>query len=321
MQDCQKAINRYLNELALPELPFNLYNPIKYMMNLEAKRIRPSLVLMACNVFNDHIESCKYPALAIEVFHNFTLVHDDIMDNSNMRRGQETVHIRWNPDIALLSGDAMVIKAYELLCQCPPKYLSLIFPVFNQTALQVCEGQQYDMDYENEENVSIQDYLKMVEYKTAVLIAASLKIGALIGNASKEDAASLYNFGKNIGIAFQLQDDMLDVFSDNKEFGKICGNDIVANKKTMLLIEALSGATGSYKQELHMWLKKKEFNREEKISRFKEIYVSLHVDRAVQQRIEQYHKKALKNLNEVSVDKERIQELLQFSDYLMKRKK
>ncbi|HEX2394040.1 MAG TPA: polyprenyl synthetase family protein, partial [Bacteroidales bacterium] len=279
--DCQIIINRHINEIKLPELPLNLYEPIKYMLSLEAKRLRPSLVLMGCNVYSENTQPAIYPALAIEVFHNFTLIHDDIMDRSDLRRNHPTVHVKWNPSVAILSGDAMLIKAYELLSHPSIVNLHQILPVFNDTALRVCEGQQFDMDYESCAGITIDEYLQMVEYKTAVLVAAALKIGALTGGASDKDAELLYQFGRNLGIAFQLQDDLLDVFADSSVFGKVTGNDIVSNKKTILLIEALNSANRGMKAELLRWLGKTDFERNEKIRAVKEIYSSLHLEQLV----------------------------------------
>jgi geranylgeranyl diphosphate synthase type II len=291
------------------------------MLHLEAKRLRPALTLMACNMFSDNIKPAIYPALAIEVFHNFTLMHDDIMDNSDLRRKNETVHVKWNKNIALLSGDAMVIKAYELLFQEKGLPLLEILPVFNQTALQVCEGQQFDMDYEKRMDVSIDEYLQMVEYKTAALVAGSLKIGAIIGRAAEKDAGRLYEFGRNIGIAFQLQDDLLDVFADEAIFGKVTGNDIVSNKKTILLIEALNRTKGELKVRLLDWIKRTEFVREEKVQAVKMIYAALSIEELVKDKIQCYHDRALENLSKVNIDPDRKKELEKFSAYLMNRKK
>jgi geranylgeranyl diphosphate synthase type II len=319
--DCQGIINHHLNEIKLPDLPANLYEPIRYIMELEAKRLRPSLVLMGCNVFTDNIDTAIYPAMAVEVFHNFTLMHDDIMDESTMRRNRSTVHIKWNQNVAILSGDAMLIKAYELLAKDSGPMLNCILPVFNQTALQVCEGQQYDMDYEQLIEVTIEDYLKMVEYKTAVLLAASLKIGALLGGAGDEEAELLYEFGRNIGIAFQLQDDLLDVFADPAVFGKVKGNDIVSNKKTILLVEALHVASGSTLQILKEWLTKTNFDRDEKVAAISSIYSTLNIEQSVEGRIKQYHQRAVESLEKLLVLPVRKSALLDFSSYLMNRKK
>lgn len=319
--DCQSIINKHLNEFELPGLPADLYDPMRYMLESGAKRIRPSLVLMGCNVFSEDIQPAIYPALAIEVFHNFTLMHDDIMDNSDLRRNRPAIHVKWNPNVAILSGDAMLIKAYELLARSSEGVLHRILPVFNQTALQVCEGQQYDMDYEKDLSTTIDDYLKMVEYKTAVLLAASLKIGAILGGSGNEEADLLYEFGRNVGIAFQLQDDLLDVFADPSVFGKVTGNDIVANKKTILLIEALSIVSGSNRKSLMKWLDAKNFNREEKIEAVRFIYTSLKLDRSVKQRIAHYHQLALSCLEKLAVEPARKSVLTVFSNELMQRNK
>jgi geranylgeranyl diphosphate synthase type II len=321
LQDCQTIINHQLNELKLPELPSNLYEPIRYMLDLEAKRLRPSLVLMGCSVFSDDIQPAVFPALAVEVFHNFTLMHDDIMDKSAMRRNCPSVHVKWNLNVAILSGDAMLIKAYELLSRGSGEQMHRILPVFNQTALQVCEGQQYDMDYEHSLSVSIDDYIRMVEYKTAVLLAASLKIGALLGGAGNNESDLLYEFGRNIGIAFQLQDDLLDVFADPAVFGKETGNDIVSNKKTILLIEALSLAKGNIRKNLLKWLNSKDFNRKQKIKAIKSIYTALNLEQSVNKIIRNYHEKAIASLQNLPVETYRKSELLAFSTYLMHRRK
>lgn len=307
--------------MQLPEYPENLYEPMQYLLNLEAKRIRPALVLMGCNVFSDDIEQAVFPALAIEIFHNFTLMHDDIMDHSEKRRNNLTVHVKWNTNIAILSGDAMLIKAYELLNKVQRDVLPRILPVFNQTALQVCEGQQYDMDYETRSEVTIEEYLKMITFKTAVLLAASLKIGALLGGADEEDANQLHEYGKNLGIAFQLQDDLLDVFADPDIFGKVTGNDIVTNKKTILLIEAMRSASGASRKELLHWLGLSEFDRDEKVKVISSIYADLDIPRKVAERIDQYHNLAISSLDSLRKDPDRKKVLRSFSDYMMHRKK
>jgi len=321
LHDCQAIINKKLLELDLPAHPANLYDPIRYMLDLEAKRLRPSLVLMGCNVFSDEVQHAVYPALAIEVFHNFTLMHDDIMDQSALRRNRPSVHAKWNQNVAILSGDAMLIKAYDLLSHASGSHMPQIMDVFNQTALQVCEGQQYDMDYEQSLTVSRDDYIRMVQYKTAVLLAASLKIGALLGGADESQSDCLYEFGKNIGIAFQLQDDLLDVFADPAVFGKVTGNDIVSNKKTILLIEALNLAEGQNREVLLDWISRKQFNRNEKIRVIKSIYRDLQLEESVTGKIRYYHELAVDSLNYLKAEASRKSVLLAFSDYLMNRKK
>jgi geranylgeranyl diphosphate synthase type II len=319
--ECQAIISQYFKELKLPELPANLYDPIRYMLNMGGKRIRPALVLMGCNVFSENTDSAIFPALAIEVFHNFTLMHDDIMDKSILRRSKPTVYIKWNQNIAILSGDAMLIKAYELLTTEALQQMPLLLSIFNDTALKVCEGQQYDLDFENNINVSIDEYINMVELKTAVLLAASLKMGAIIGGANQRDADLIYEFGKNIGIAFQLQDDLLDVFADTAAFGKVMGNDINSNKKTILLIQALNLSSDKIRKELIKWLKIKNVDQREKINAVRKIYVDLNLEELTKIRIKNYHNQGIQMLNRIAVEKLKILPLLDFSKFLMLRKK
>jgi geranylgeranyl diphosphate synthase, type II len=321
LQECQDIIQKHLKEISLPESPLNLYEPIRYMLEPEGKRIRPVLVLMGCNVFSDDISRAVFPALAVEVFHNFTLMHDDIMDQSAMRRNRPTVHIKWNPNIGILSGDAMLIKSYELLSGTPPDCLLNILGLFNKTALEVCEGQQYDMDFERNVNITLEEYLKMVELKTAVLLAASLKMGAIIGGADSTDADLLYEFGRNIGIAFQLQDDLLDVYADPLLFGKVTGNDIVSNKKTVLLIQALQLAEGQLKNDLLKWLDSVKFDRFEKIKGVMDIYTRLNLREITASKVKYYHDQALAMLGKLRCEAERKVELRSFSERLMNRQR
>jgi geranylgeranyl diphosphate synthase, type II len=321
LKECQDIIHLSLKKISLPEVPSNLYEPIRYMLEPEGKRIRPALVLLGCNVYSDDIVRAVPAAMAIEVFHNFTLMHDDIMDKALMRRNRHAVHVKWTPNIALLSGDAMVIKAYELLVEIKGPSFFPVFSLFNETALKVCEGQQYDMDFECRTDISEDDYLHMVELKTAVLLAASLKAGAIIGGADDAGADLLYEFGRNIGIAFQLQDDFLDVYANPLAFGKEMGNDIVSNKKTLLLIQALKMATGPVRDELLHWLSAEDFNREEKIQRVRNIYDQLHIDELSRERVKIYHERALAMLGRLSCTTDRIAELKAFSEMLMNRNK
>ena len=320
-EKCQKIIEKCLKEIKLPAEPASLYDPIRYVFGLEGKRIRPCLTLLACNLFADSVEESINPALAIELFHNFTLLHDDIMDSSEIRRGQLTVHKKWNSNVAILSGDAMLIKAYDYLSQSPESVLSDVLVIFNKTALQVCEGQQYDIDFESSMKVTVEDYLKMIELKTAVLIAASLKIGAICGGAGKKDSDLLYQFGRNLGIAFQLQDDLLDVYADPNVFGKSRGNDIVANKKTYLLTNALTFAKGKILKNLTDWLRKEEFDRAEKIKAVTEIYNNLNINKLTEFRIKEYFREARLSLDKVPVSKERKTVLEEIAYQLMKREK
>ncbi|MGE5393503.1 MAG: polyprenyl synthetase family protein [Candidatus Saccharibacteria bacterium] len=279
--------------------PKNLYEPIAYTLDMGGKRLRPVMVLLACNLLTDQVIKAYPAALAIEVFHNFTLLHDDIMDQADVRRNCPTVHKKYNPNIAILSGDAMSIMAYNYLLKSESKNLAGMFHLFSQTALEVCEGQQLDMDYETRSDVSIEEYLKMIRLKTAVLLACSLKMGALSANAHDEIADMLYTFGINLGIAFQLQDDLLDVFADQKKFGKKIGNDIVSNKKTFLLLKALELSDSDTKAELLEWIAKNDFDAEEKIKSVKAIYNKMNIKEITTINIESYYQSALNTVEKM----------------------
>ena len=321
IKDCQEIINKKLAGLSLPEQPVNLYDPIRYVVELEGKRIRPALVLMGCNLFSDSIENAVNPAIAIELFHNFTLMHDDIMDQSDLRRNKPTVHKKWNVNIGILSGDAMLIKAYEFLARSPSAALPQILEVFNKTALEVCEGQQFDMDFESTASVTLQEYLHMIELKTAVLLASSLKIGAISAGSSEKNAAYLADFGRNIGIAFQLQDDLLDVYGILEQFGKQPGNDIASNKKTFLLLTALDKARGEMLHTLKYWIGQKSFNRDEKVSKVISVFDDLGIKEITENKINSFYDLAIKSLEMVSGIKSRKQPLLQFAEMMMNRRK
>lgn len=319
--ECQDKVQERLKKLSLDKKPKELYEPIDYILSIGGKRIRPSLVLLGYNVFNEDIEKAMDAAMAIEVFHNFTLMHDDIMDRANMRRNKQTVHKKWNENIAILSGDAMMILAYQFLSNYEPQLFSKLFPVFNKTALEVCEGQQYDMNFESAQNVTIDDYLKMIELKTSVLIAASFKMGAIVGGANASSCDSIYEYGKNLGIAFQLQDDLLDVFGDTKKVGKINGGDIIANKKTFLLIQALENAEGDTRENLLGWINKQEFDPAEKVEAVKEIYNQLNIKEKTQAKVDEFFVRSKHSLENIAVNEERKTELKTFATYLMNRDK
>jgi geranylgeranyl diphosphate synthase type II len=320
-KDCQEIINERLEAIKFPENPENLYEPIRYVINLGGKRIRPALVLMACNMFSDSVENAINPAIAIELLHNFTLLHDDIMDQSDLRRNKPTVHKKWNYNIAILSGDAMMIKAYEFLFNSNPYQLNDILLLFNKTALEICEGQQYDMDFESKSVVAVKDYLKMIELKTAVLLAASLKIGAICGMSSSDDTDLLYSFGKNLGIAFQLQDDLLDVYGSTELLGKQTGNDIAANKKTFLLLTALNLAQGERLNQLKYWLNIGKTEKDKKIKNIKTIFDELRIKEKTENEIAKYFNIAMQSLENVKCDKKRKIPLYHFTEELMQRKK
>ena len=260
-----QKVEHEISQLSFEYPPKSLYDPIEYILSLGGKRIRPALALMACNLYQENIDNVIYPALGIEVFHNFTLLHDDLMDRADKRRNKPTVHKVWNDNTAILSGDAMLIAAYQLIGKTEPSCLKEVFDLFTETALEICGGQQYDMEFESRTDVTEPEYIEMIRLKTAVLLACSLKIGAIICGASKEDADNLYDFGINIGLAFQLQDDLLDVYGDTATFGKNIGGDITCNKKTFLLIHAFELASPEQKATLNNWIGKTQFIPAEKI--------------------------------------------------------
>ena len=300
--------------------PRGLYEPIAYVLGMGGKRIRPALTLMATNLFQDDVESAVNTALGIEVFHNFTLLHDDIMDRADVRRGRPTVHKKWNDNTAILSGDVMQIAAYQLIAKTPAFCLKAVLDLFSATAAEICEGQQYDVDFENRERVKAEEYLEMIRLKTAVLLGCALKCGAWIGGAGEEDARNLYDFGINIGQAFQLKDDLLDVYGDEATFGKKIGGDILCNKKTYLLIHALELATGDTKKELNNWLNiLDEKASDKKISSVTKIYNQLGVRTICEDKMLEFYTKAVANLENVSVSDIKKQELRNLASKLMSR--
>jgi geranylgeranyl diphosphate synthase type II len=319
--EARNLIEKHIQAYSLPDTPEELYEPVKYILSLGGKRIRPALVLLACDLFSDGVESALVPALAIEIFHNFTLLHDDIMDRSEMRRGHPTVHIKYSENVAILSGDVMSILASRLMNQSPGVVLHKVQDIFTRTAMEVCEGQQYDMNFEGLLTVAEDEYLKMIELKTAVLIAASLKIGAILGGASEKDADDLYEFGRNLGMAFQLQDDLLDTYGEQDVIGKRLGTDIVDNKKTYLMIQALGQASPDQKEELKGWLTSKDFDSDEKISAVISIFDALKIKEITETRIRDFHNRALSNLDHLNRPDERKTELYNFASFLMNRDK
>jgi geranylgeranyl diphosphate synthase type II len=319
--EAQNLIKKHIETLTIPDTPPELYEPVRYVLSMGGKRIRPALVLLACDMFSGAVESALIPALAIEIFHNFTLLHDDIMDRSELRRGHPTVHIKYNQNVAILSGDVMSILASRLMNQAPGVVLHTVHHIFTRTAMQVCEGQQIDMNFENRLNVSEDEYLHMIELKTAVLIAASLKIGAILGGASEKDAEDLYEFGRNVGLAFQLQDDLLDTYGDPEQMGKNRGTDIVDNKKTFLMIKTLEKAAPDQKKLLVEWLTMPAFDREEKISAVVDIYDSLGIREQTENRIREFYAAAIPNLERLNKPDERKVELYNFASFLMNRKR
>ncbi len=317
----ETKINNALEELNYERDPKSLFDPIQYILSLGGKRLRPILAFMAANLFSDDIEKAINPAIGIEIFHNFSLLHDDLMDNASIRRGEPTVHIKWDANTAVLSGDAMLIDAYKYIAKVDTDVLPAILDVFTTTAMQVCEGQQYDMDYEKRLNVKESEYLKMIRLKTAVLLAASLKIGAIMGNAIDSDANKLYDFGINIGIAFQLKDDLLDVYGNPINFGKNIGGDILCNKKTFLLIKALENSDEKNNAALQQWITAESFDPKAKIKAVKEIYDDLKLETLTNKLIQKYYLAALNCLSEVNVSDEKKEQLLVYTNNLMNRER
>lgn len=312
-------IKKTLNDLDFSKNPKGLYTPISYTLNTGGKRLRPLLCLIACDMFAGDINDALYPAISLEIFHNFTLLHDDIMDNAEKRRNKQTVHKKWNSSIAILSGDAMQILAYQLLSKTPKDKLPKALELFSTTAMQVCEGQQYDMDFEKCSYVSQESYIKMITLKTAVLLACSLKLGAIIACCNEKDANNIYEFGINIGIAFQIQDDILDVYGNSNVFGKKTGGDILSNKKTLLLITALNLAKDNTKRELENWIKKDIFDNEEKIQAVTNIYNELNVKNYSNTKKEYYLTKAFEYLDKINIEEKNKELLIIISKELMKR--
>lgn len=315
----QDIIFSHFNQLALKKEPNNLYEPIQYILGLGGKRLRPVLTLMACEVFDVDCQKAIPAATAVEVFHNFSLIHDDIMDDAPLRRGNETVHEKWNLNTGILSGDAMLILAYQYFEEYEPNIFRALAKLFSKTALEVCEGQQYDVDFETRDDVTIPEYLKMIQYKTAVLVGAAMKMGAIVAETSDDNANSIYDFGLNLGIAFQLQDDYLDAFGDPETFGKQVGGDIIENKKTYLYLKAIEFASNSEKEQLlHLFsIHPKENN--DKINSVKEIFNQTGASEATQKAIQDYTFKALKTLNDMNIEADKKEILKAFAEKLMSR--
>ena len=312
-------VNAHLTELKFERTPQGLYDPVSYVLSLGGKRIRPVLMLMAYNLYQEDVKSILGPATGIEVYHNYTLLHDDLMDRADKRRGKATVHKVWNDNTAILSGDAMLVLAYQFMAQCNADKLKEVMDLFSLTALEICEGQQLDMEFENRNDVTETEYLEMIRLKTSVLLAASLKIGAIFAGASAEDAGRLYDFGMNLGVAFQLKDDLLDVYGDTKVFGKNIGGDILCNKKTYLLIKALEHAGADQLAVLHSWMECRSYVPEVKIAAVTELYNQIGVRRMCEEQIAAYTARAMQSLQLVSVDVSAKKELERLMEKLMVR--
>ncbi len=316
-----KKVNRYINKISYTRKPQSLYIPIKYVLNIGGKRIRPILMLLSYNLYKDDAEKIMSTACAIETYHNYTLLHDDLMDEAPIRRGKPTVHTKWNANQAILSGDSMLVLAYKFLINCSQKHLSKCLNLFTDTALEIGEGQQYDMEFENRTDVTVDEYINMIRLKTSVLLACAMKIGAILANATDEDAENLYKFGEQIGIAFQLQDDYLDVYGDPKVFGKKIGGDIISNKKTYMLITAFEKANSNQLAELNKWINKKKFNHAEKIAVIRSIYDEIGVNEFAKYMIDYYYKEGQKYLAKVNVPINRKLPLETYIEEMMKRQK
>ena len=315
-----QLVNDKLDNLPYDRRPASLYEPIRYVLSMGGKRIRPVLMLLAYNLFKDDPESILMPACALETYHNYTLLHDDLMDNADLRRGHETVHRKWNANTAILSGDSMLVLAYQRMAQCDPALMPDVLRLFTETALEIGEGQQYDMDFERRDDVTEEEYIEMIRLKTSVLLACALKIGAILAGASADDADSLYRFGEKIGLAFQLQDDYLDVYGDTKVFGKAIGGDITSNKKTYMLINAFNRADDRQRAELERWISAVDFDREEKIAAVTRLYNEIGIDHLAQEKISFYFEESRKYLDAVGVDAGRKSELAAYAQRMMKRK-
>lgn len=316
----QQFISDYLLSEYKTKEPKNLYEPIHYILDLGGKRMRPVLTLMSAEIFDANYKLALPAALAVEVFHNFSLVHDDIMDDAPLRRGNETVHEKWNTNTAILSGDAMLILAYQYFEKYNTEVFRDLAKLFSKTALEVCEGQQWDVDFENRDDVTIPEYLKMIEYKTAVLVAAAMKMGAIVAETSQENADLIYEFGLNLGLAFQLQDDYLDAFGDPKTFGKQVGGDIIENKKTYLYLKAIEFASPEEHEQLMHLFSVQPSDNSDKINSVKEIFNASGASKATQKAIQDYTLKAFETLQKISIDNEKKEKLQSFGENLMGRK-
>ena len=312
-------VNEFLANLPYERKPKSLYEPIRYVLSMGGKRIRPTLMLLGYNLFKDNPEKILMNAVALETYHNYTLLHDDLMDNADLRRGHETVHKKWNANTAILSGDSMLVLAYERMAQCDEKHLAKVLKLFTTTALEIGEGQQFDMEFENRNDVKEEEYIEMIRLKTSVLLACALKMGAILADASDEDAENLYKFGEQIGLAFQLQDDYLDVYGDTKVFGKEIGGDITSNKKTYMLINAFNLANEAQRAELQKWVDAKDFDRAEKVAAVTRLYNEIGIDKMAQEKIAYYFEQSKKYLDAVNVPAERKEELAKYAQKMMKR--
>ena len=316
-----ERVNNAIKAIPYPQQPSHLYEPITYTMDLGGKRLRPVLVLMACDAVGGDINRAIKPAIGLEMFHNFTLLHDDVMDKADIRRGKPTVHVKWDDNTAILSGDAMLTMATQLIAQAPADVMPQVMDLYNRTAMEIYEGQQYDVDFETRNDVTVDEYIEMIRLKTSVLLGCACKMGALIGGADEATAQLFYKVGENLGLAFQLQDDMLDVWGDEATFGKAIGGDIMNNKKTFLLINAMQRATGDHKVELSLWLSTPNASRAVKVPAVTAIYDALDLRSLSLDAINRYNDEALNALNKIAISDEARSEFANFITRLVKRDK
>lgn len=314
------TVNNYISSLAYERKPMSLYEPIRYVLSLGGKRIRPVLMLHAYSLYKDDCEKILPVAVGLETYHNYTLLHDDLMDKAPLRRGNVTVHEKWNANQAILSGDSMLVMAYEKMLQCDSSHLREVLEIFTETALQIGEGQQFDIDFETRDDVTEEEYIEMIRLKTSVLLACALKIGAILADAPEADCNALYRFGELMGLAFQLQDDYLDVYGDTKVFGKAIGGDILANKKTYMLINAINRASEEQKKELNRWIAATDYLPAEKIAAVTALYDSIGIRSLAEEKIAYYFKMAQDELANLPIPAERKAELQEYTEKMMKRK-
>ena len=320
IQQYREEFEKYLNAYTPPKTPQNLYNPVSYFLSLEGKRIRPILTMLSCDLFDGNYKDSLDAALAVEVFHNFSLVHDDIMDEAPLRRGNQTVHQKWDLSTAILSGDVMLILAYQLFENYNKNIFVALAKLFSKTAVEVCEGQQLDIDFSKLNNINSIKYLNMVELKTAVLIGASMKMGAIVAKASDNEQENIYEFGKNLGIAFQIQDDFLDSFGDEKKFGKVIGGDIIENKKTLLYVKSMEIFTEEDKTKLTKLYSSKHLDESKKIEEVKELFLKYNIPSIIENEINYYTQLAFKKLDNLNISDHKKDFLFDFGNSLMKRK-
>ena len=318
-EELLKKVNEALDNLVYDRQPASLYDPIRYVLSIGGKRVRPVLTLLSYNLYKDDPLSIMSQAIGLETYHNFTLLHDDLMDHADMRRGHETVHKKWDANRAILSGDTMLLQAFERVEECDPTKLPDVFKVFIQTTLEIGEGQQLDVEFETRNDVTEDEYIEMIRLKTSVLLACACKVGAIMAGASADDTDNLYKFGEKLGLAFQLQDDLLDVYGNPAVFGKNIGGDITSNKKTYMLINAFNRATPAQREELTKWVEAKEFDRNEKVAAVTKLYNEIGIRKLCEQKMEQYYQESLVYLAKVNVSEERKAELKAYAADMMKR--